>query len=216
MKIFITSKLSPKDLKDSDVARSGCLSSCDLFGGYVDLYLIHWPGVQGAKKLSPKNRIRRMETWKVLESLYNEGKLRAIGVSNYTVAHLKDLLSYCSIAPTINQIEFHPKFYPTDIINFCNSNNIIPWAYSSLAAGNLIDDDIVLKIASRHGVSSALVLLRWALQKGTGILPKTTHESRLKENLKVFEFYLTDNDIKELDKLNETPKRYCWDPSFIL
>jgi len=215
--LFITSKVSPADLNDTNVARSGCIASCDMFGGYVDLYLIHWPGAQGEKAASPKNRIKRMQTWQLLESLYKEGKLRAIGVSNYTVPHLTDLLSYCTVIPMVNQIEMHPKLYPIDIIDFCNSNNIKAWAYSSLGTGNLIKNDIVVKIATKCQVSPALVLLRWAIQKGTGIIPKTTSESRMKENFTgVFLFSLSDTDMNELDSLNNLPERYCWNPTNVL
>jgi len=134
--VFITSKLSPKDLMGYDKAHEACLSSSNHFGGYTDLYLIHWPAVQGLPKKSLENQKKRKESWQALESLYKEGKCRAIGVSNYRIEHLKNLLEYCQVLPAVNQIEFHPRLYPKNIIQFCVPYNIHVWAYSSLGKEN--------------------------------------------------------------------------------
>jgi len=212
--IFITSKLSPKDIRGYNEARDACLSSCNHFGGYMDLYLIHWPAVQGLPKESLENQKKRKSSWQALEALYREGKCRAIGVSNYKIEHLTDILEYCEIIPAVNQIEFHPKLFPKEIIEFCEKYNIHVWAYSSLGQGKLLDDPVVVEIANQNNLTPALILLRWALQKGTAIIPKSKSEERILENLKIFQFVLDPLSMERLDALNDGT-RFCWDSTGI-
>jgi len=210
---FITSKLRPMD-QGLQLARQAVLSSLkDLNTDYIDLYLIHWPGSTGVPASSfPK---LRAESWQALEKLQNEGKCKAIGVSNYTVRHLKELLANCTIKPAVNQVEFSPKLYQKELLEFCQSNGIVVEAYSPLQkGGNILSDDVVLQIAAKYKRTSAQVLLRWAIQHNMVVLPRSSHDGRIVENMRIFDFQLQPNDMAALDALHED-ERVCWDPTNI-
>ena len=134
---------------------------------YIDLYLIHWPGTSKVKVDSPKNPQFRKESWIELEKLQKEGKIKSLGVSNYTIDHLKELLSYCKIKPMINQVEYHPWLNQSDLLEFCQKNEIILQAYSPLACGKYFDDKIIKEISSKYKKKESQILLRWSIQKGT-------------------------------------------------
>ncbi len=158
---------------------------------YVDLYLIHWP--------VPKEIIT---TWKTLESLMDTGKVKAIGVSNFMVHHLNELLNDCKIIPVVNQIELHPYHYRKDLIDFCISHNIQIEAYSPLTKGNLLNNTELEELTSKYNKTQAQILIRWNLQHGSGVIPKASNRNHLIENYDVFDFNISSDDIKKIDSLN--------------
>lgn len=147
-----------------------------------------------------------------MEEVYKSGKAKAIGVSNYTIKHLQQLLNECEVKPAVNQVELHVFLQQPELLEFCKKHDIVVEAYSPLAHGYGIDNSTLAKIAKKHSKSNAQVMLRWCIQKGVVILPKTTHEARLKENMAVFDFELDKDDMKELKKLDKN-FRTCWDPT---
>ena len=176
--------------------------SLDVMGlSYIDLLLIHWP----LEKL-------RKETWKALEKLYNEKRCRAIGVSNYTVNHLKEMEDYAEITPAVNQVEFHPFLYQKELLNYCIKKNITLAAYSPLTRGEKLDNETLVSIAGRYNKTPAQILIRWCLQHDLVVLPKSVHRERILENANVFDFEIADADMQILDSLNEN-FRVAWDPT---
>jgi len=218
--IFITTKLRPAD-QGYDKAIAACnLSLKNLGVDYVDLYLIHWPGVMGFKTDSPQNRIVRNESWRALESLVAEGKCKSIGVSNYTIGHLEDLLTKGRhhIVPAVNQVEFHPLLNQNELLNYCKSKGIVLEAYSSFGGeggvATLLSNSKVEQIAQSHKKSPAQILLRWALQKNAIVIPKSIKRERIKENIEIFDFELTRQEEILLDSIHENA-RFCWDPEYV-
>ncbi|KAG7171251.1 NADPH-dependent aldo-keto reductase,-like [Homarus americanus] len=206
-------------LGPSDQGREKCkeafyLSLSNLKLDYLDLFLIHWPGVKNLKPEDPKNRELRNQSWASLEEIYKSGKVRAIGVSNYSVAQLKDLLQHASVVPHVNQVEYHPHYLQSELKQFCCSQGITFQAYSSLGTtvkeSPLLQDQKVTSVASRLSRSPAQVLLRWATQQGVGILPKSTNEEHIRENIQL-DFDLSAEDLEALSNLNIN-KKYAWDP----
>ncbi len=168
----------------------------------IDLYLIHWP-VKGKYK----------ETWKALEKLYKDGLVRAIGVSNFKVHHLEDLLQDSEIVPAVNQVEFHPLLIQQELRTFCKEHKIQLEAWSPLMQGNL-DLPLLSELADKYGKTPAQIVLRWDLQHGVVTIPKSIRESRIRENFDVFDFTLSDEDMARLDGLNQD-RRFGPDPDHI-
>jgi diketogulonate reductase-like aldo/keto reductase len=170
---------------------------------YIDLYLIHWP--------VPVNR---HDSWRALETTYEEGKARAIGVSNYMVQHLEEVLEYGKVLPAANQIELHPFNYNTrwTTIDLCRQHGISDECYSPLTKGVRLADPGLSQMVEKHGRSSAQILIRWGLQKGLVTLPKPSHVERIRENADVFDFPIGEEDMDALEKLNEGYS-CTWDPS---
>ncbi|KAI8970212.1 NADP-dependent oxidoreductase domain-containing protein [Mycotypha africana] len=216
--LFITSKLAPKD-QGYDACYKAVIDSLNRFElDYFDLYLIHWPGTSKTKLLDPINEENRTNSYRALEQLYNEGKLNHIGVSNYTEKHLRHLLSVCSVVPHVHQFELHPCLHQPELLKLCSENNIQIQAYSSLGEGALINGKIKIEcldnIAKKHNVSVALVLLRWSVQHGRAIIPKTSSTARVRENANVFSFELSKEDMRLLDEIHTYEQhRFCWDPN---
>ncbi|XP_071020079.1 glyoxal reductase [Oncorhynchus clarkii lewisi] len=209
--VFITSKLGPKD--QGSRAREGALRSLELLDlDYIDLYLIHWPGTQGLGVGDKRNPENRAQSWAVLEELHAQGKLRAIGVSNYTPGHMKELLEGCCVTPAVIQVEFHPRLSQGEMRHLCGENGVCFQAYSSLGTGSLLQDPLVVQIAQGYGLTTAQVLLRWAVQQGVPVLPKSSHPTRVAENGHVFDFELTAEDMERLGGM-DCGQKYCWDPS---
>ena len=191
--LFITSKVWNADLgyESTIAAYESSLKRLGL--DYLDLYLIHWP-VAGKYK----------EAWRALEYLYKEGRVKSIGVSNFQVHHLQDLLSDAEIKPVINQIEFHPYLTQEKLRNFCIDNNIQVEAWSPLMADNgLLENEILKEIANKHNKTTAQVVLRWDLQSQVVTIPKSTNERRLIENIDIFDFSLSKEDMEKIDSLNK-------------
>eukprot|EP01080_Neovahlkampfia_damariscottae_P001460 gene1460-12079_t len=210
--IFITSKLPPTKTGKEKTKTAFEETMSNLKLEYIDLYLIHWPGTSKVKVDSPKNAQFRKESWIELEKLYKSGKIKAIGVSNYTVDHLKELLMYCKIKPMINQVEFHPWLNQSDLLEFCKKEEIILQAYSPLACGKYFGNEVLKEISLKYKKSESQILLRWSLQKGLVVIPKSIKEAHIQENYQIFDFELENDDFKKLDCLNEN-KHICWDPT---
>ena len=161
---------------------------------YLDLYLIHWP-------MPAKGKYK--ETWKALEKLYKDGRIRAIGVSNFHVTHLQDLMADCEVVPMVNQVEYHPRLTQVELHEFCKQNKIQLEAWSPLAQGQLLDEPTLAKIGEKYGKSVAQVILRWDLQNEVVTIPKSVNPERIKENADIFDFELTTEEMTLINGLNE-------------
>jgi diketogulonate reductase-like aldo/keto reductase len=190
--IFVTTKVWNSDHGYNKALKAFERSLKKLNMSYVDLYLIHWP-VSGL----------RNETWKALEKIYKDGKARSIGVSNFTISHLKELFETSSTIPVVNQVEFSPFLYQKELMEFCQSNKIVVEAYCPLTRGNKLNDDILKVIGTKHGKSSAQVLLRWGIQHKVIQIPKSGSKKHIMENIDIFDFQLDNDDMAQLDNLNE-------------
>jgi diketogulonate reductase-like aldo/keto reductase len=198
--IFVTTKLWNDD-QGYDAALRAFNGSLDRLGlDYVDLYLIHWP-VAG----------KRLDSWRALETIFADKRARAIGVSNYLVPHLEELLAKANVVPAVNQIEVHPFLQQRETRAFCKTQGIVVEAYSPLTHGTRIDDPVVAEAARGVKRTSAQVLLRWGVQHGMVVLPKSVREGRIAENAKVFDFELDAGAMKRLDALDEGAAT-GWDP----
>ncbi|XP_033992411.1 uncharacterized oxidoreductase YtbE-like [Trematomus bernacchii] len=212
--VFITSKLGSKD--QGERAMEGALHSLsDLDMGYIDLYLIHWPGTLDLEITDPRNSGNRAESWAALEELHAQGKLKAIGVSNYTPAHMRELIQSCKIPPALLQVEFHPKFCQTELRKVCEEYGVCFQAYSSLGKGDLVTDPVVLEVSKNCERTPAQVLLRWAVQQGVPVLPKSSNPDRIKDNAKLFDFTLSDTDMDRLSAL-DCGHKFCRDASQVV
>lgn len=159
---------------------------------YLDLYLIHWPGKDKYK-----------DTWRALEKLYKDGKIRAIGVSNFQVHHLEELLKDAEIKPMVNQVEFHPRLTQKELRDYCKAQGIQLEAWSPLMQGQLLDNEVLTQIAEKHNKSVAQVILRWDLQHEVVTIPKSIKEHRIIENANIFDFELSQEDMDKIDALNK-------------
>ncbi|MDQ0882641.1 aldo/keto reductase [Peribacillus sp. V2I11] len=190
--LFVTSKVWNADLGYESTIAAYEKSLKKLGLEYLDLYLIHWP-VKGKYK----------EAWRALETLYKEGKVKAIGVSNFQIHHLKDLMEDAEVKPMVNQVECHPRLTQKEVQAFCKEQGIQLEAWSPLMQGELLDNDVLQAIATKHGKSVAQVILRWDLQNGIVTIPKSTKEHRIVENSSVFDFELTEEEMNQIDGLNQ-------------
>ncbi|MEM4347606.1 MAG: aldo/keto reductase [Candidatus Altiarchaeota archaeon] len=204
-KIFVTTKLWNSDQGYEKTLKAFEKSLKILNLSYIDLYLVHWP----AEKKS-----LREETWRAIEKVYMDGKCRAIGVSNYTIKHLSELLEIAEIIPAINQVEFSPFLYQKELLEFCNSNKIQVEAYSPLTRGKKLNDPKLLEIAEKYGKTPAQILIRWALQHSLVVIPKSSKKEHIYENSQVFDFEISKGDMEKLDSFNEN-FRVCWNPENI-
>ncbi len=200
--VFVTTKLW-----NSDQGYQSALDACDrslerLGLDFVDLYLIHWP-VQGL----------RLDSWRAMEKLLEQGKCRAIGVSNYMTHHLLELQERSMVVPAVNQIELNPFNYRSrlDTVRLCRERGIQVEAYSPLTRRRRLEDTRLSEIARGHGKSEAQVLIRWALQRDLVVIPKSSHRDRINENAAVFDFELTAEEMETLDGLDED-LTLGWDP----
>jgi diketogulonate reductase-like aldo/keto reductase len=215
--VFITSKLWNTYHHPDSVEKACRQTLKDLQLTYLDLYLVHW-GVAfphgkdlepiGDNGLVETDTVPIQQTWQAMEKLVKEGLVKNIGIANFTCPMLIDLLSYASIKPVINQIEVHPYNSQKNLIEYCHKQNIQVTAYSPLGSGRNkiqkpIDDEVVIKIAKKINKTPAQVLLRWSLQNNLIVIPKTTKQKRLAENIDVFAFELSEIHMKELDGLNK-------------
>lgn len=190
--LFVTSKVWNEDLGYESTLAAYETSLKKLGLDYLDLYLIHWP-VEGKYK----------DAWRALETLYKEGRVKAIGVSNFQVHHLEDLMKDAEIKPVINQVELHPRLTQKELKAFCQDNNIQLEAWSPLMQGQLLDNEVLKEIAAKHNKSVAQVIVRWDLQNGVMTIPKSTKEHRIVENVDLFDFELTQEELEVIDGLNQ-------------
>jgi 2,5-diketo-D-gluconate reductase A len=194
---FVTSKLSNKAL-DYDLALRGIDASLEALDvDVLDLYLIHWP--------LPTVR-DFVQTWKAFEQMLADGRVRSIGVSNFQVAHLQRLLDECEIAPAVNQIEAHPYLTQTELISFGEDHGIATEAWSPIGRGAVLDDETLVRIGELHGKTAAQITLRWHLQRGSIIFPKSMSKARMRENFEIFDFELTPDEIHQIDALNRSER----------
>ncbi len=168
---------------------------------YVDMYLIHFP-VTGKRK----------DSWRALGKIKESGKAKSIGVSNFMQNHLEELLADTDIIPAMNQVEFHPFLNDVKLHDYCREKGILLEAYSPLAHGKKLEDPKVTKLANKYGKSNAQILIRWGLQKGLVLIPKSVSAGRISENGNVFDFHISTEDMNEMETWNEN-FRTCWDPT---
>jgi len=201
--VFVTTKLWNDD-QGYDKTLVAFDRSLELLGlDYIDLYLIHWPVPE-----------LRLDTWRAFERLTLDGRVRDIGVSNYLRRHLEEILEHAAVVPAVNQIELSPYNYRSrrDILDLCQENNILVEAYSPLTKGRKLGDPVLAEIGARYGKTPAQVLIRWGLDKGFVVLPKSVHAHRIGENYNVFDFSLSADDQERLDGLDEGLAT-GWDPT---
>ena len=199
--IFVTTKLWNDDHGYDAALRGFDRSMKELDLEYIDLYLIHWP-VSG----------KRGDSWKALQKIYDEGRCRAIGVSNYLIRHLEELLAETDVVPAINQVEFSPFLYQEELLGYCRTKNIVLEAYSPLTKGKRLNDVQLVKVAGKYRKTPAQILIRWGLQHDIVVLVKSNNPERIEENASVFDFKIDADDMKFLDSLNED-YRTSWDPT---
>lgn len=193
--LFITSKVWNADQGYESTLKAFETSLAKLGLDYLDLYLIHWPGKDKYK-----------ETWKALEKLYKDGRVRAIGVSNFHIHHLEDLISSAEIKPMVNQVEYHPHLTQKELLAFCKKEGIQLEAWSPLKQGQLLEEPVLVDIANKYNKSVAQVILRWDLQNGVVTIPKSIKEHRIIENSNVFDFELSTEDMEKIDGLNQNSR----------
>ena len=200
--IFVTTKLWNSDHGNPERALDASLRKLKM--DHVDLYLIHFPVRQ------------RRQSWRALQALQRKGKTRSIGVSNFTIAHLRELLAGSETVPAVNQVEFHPYLCQQDLLTFCRAKGIVIEAYSPLTHGDRLKDPKLVAIAKKYSSaetkSTAQILIRWALQHGLVVIPKSSNRRRIFENADVFDFEISEEDMRLLDSFDEN-LRTCWDPS---
>lgn len=220
--IFLTSKISPKSMagggKSVYLAAKKCLSR--LQTNNLDLLLLHWPGVFKHKPESEHHRLARSKAWDGMERLFNEGLVRAVGVSNFEPRHLKEF-EHRTVKPAVNQCEFHPLYWRKDLIDACHESGVIFEAYGSLGLQSGVKDmlvnPIVLQVSKETGRTAAQVLLRWALEQGIPVIPKSQAPHRIEENFQVLDFNLTLTQMELLDGINGGKnKKIAWDPTSVL
>jgi len=191
--VFVTSKLNNGFHAYDDVLRAVEQTNADLGVEQVDLFLIHWP-LPGVGDF--------VQTWKAMEKAYADGRARAIGVSNFQQAHLERLLNETEIVPAVNQIEVHPFFSQNPLRAFNSRHGIVTEAWSPLAQGRIVDDATIVEIAETKGRTPAQVTLRWHLQRGDIVFPKSVTRSRVEENFAVFDFELSDDEVAAIEAVN--------------
>lgn len=201
--LFVTSKLWLDDYGRSNVAEAYETSLSKLGLDYLDLYLMHWPGLDEALMI---------DTWQGMEDLYKNDKVKNIGVSNFNAKHLEALLAQVSIKPVINQVEFHPYLTQSELRRYLEVQNIHVESWSPLMNAQILEDATVKSVASEINKTPAQVIIRWNIEHGVVVIPKSVTPSRIEENLNVFDFELTKEHIERLDSLNED-KRIGPNPS---
>ncbi|BDA78043.1 2,5-diketo-D-gluconic acid reductase [Leptospira kobayashii] len=201
--IFLVTKLWNADQGYDSALKAIDRSLENLNTDYVDMYLIHFPVTE-----------KRNESWKALEEIKKSGKAKSIGVSNFMIPHLEELLKEASIVPAMNQVEYHPFLNNNELFHYCESKGILVEAYSPLAHGKKIDDERVAILAKKYNKTNAQILLRWGLQKGMVLIPKSVKKERIRENADVFDFQINEADMMEIETWDED-YRTCWDPTTV-
>jgi methylglyoxal/glyoxal reductase len=198
--VFVTTKLWNTDHGYDAALRAFDASEARL-GGPPDLYLVHFP----------VERLRR-DTWRALGRLYADKRVRAVGVSNFTIRHLEELLGDGGVVPAVNQVEFHPFLFQRELLAYCGANGIQLEAYAPLVKAQKMDHPVLQRVAAAHAKTPAQVLVRWAIEHEVVVIPKSVQHTRIEENAQVFEFSLTPDELAALDALDEG-YRTSWDPS---
>lgn len=197
--LFLTTKIFNGDQGDIDKLRNAFNEQLKKLGtDHVDLLLLHWPVFN-----------KYIESWRALEAIYNDGQARSIGVCNFDVDHLQNLMDHANIMPMVNQIEFNPRIHQPDTVTFCQDNHIQLEAWSPLGNGQLLSSPVISKIAKEHGKTPAQVILRWELQQGFIVIPKSVHEERMRENRDINDFELDADEMEAIAMLDEE-KHSIW------
>lgn len=199
--VFITTKIWNDNQVPTLLEPSFVASLEHLRTDYIDLLLVHFPVTE-----------TRQEAWKYMERIARAGHAKAIGVSNYTIEHLEELLQTCEIRPVVNQIELHVYLQQPELRAYCASHDIVVEAYSPLVHGHEMDNPVLVAIGKKYGKSAAQIMLRWCLEVGTVPLPKSVHADRIAENAAIFDFQLDAQDMEQLKVLDKN-LRTCWDPT---
>ena len=198
--VFLTTKISIGNFQKAKLEKSFAESLQKLQTDYVDLLLLHFP-VTGLRK----------GAWKALEAIRQEGGAKSIGVSNYTIRHLESLKKYAAIVPDVNQVELHVFLQQPELVQYCQDNNIVVEAYSPLAHSREMNDETIKCIAAKHNRSYAQIMLRWLIERGLVVLPKSVTPSRIEENIALFDFALDEEDMTAIAGC-ERDLRTCWSP----
>ncbi|MGF7047732.1 diketogulonate reductase-like aldo/keto reductase [Paenibacillus sp. DS2015] len=193
--IFVTSKVWNPDQGYESTLAAFDLTMNKLGLEYLDLYLVHWPV-----------KTKYKDTWRAIEKLYTDKRVRAIGVSNFHVHHLEDLLQDAEITPMVNQVEYHPRLAQLELRSYCKEKGIQLEAWSPLMQGKLLDHPVLKDIANQHSKSVAQVILRWDIQNGFVTIPKSVKEERMIENSNIFDFELSVEDMKQIEAINDNTR----------
>jgi len=202
--VFITSKVWIDDLGYKKTIDAFNKSLRALNTSYIDLYLIHWPIKE-----------KRKQSWKAMEQLYKEGQIRAIGVSNFAIHHIEEILTEFEIIPAVNQVEFNAFLFQKELLEYCKSKNIKLEAYRPITGGRKLDNRKLIEISKKYNKSTAQILIRWLLQQEIITIPRTSKKERIYENANVYDFNLSDEDMNTITSLNEdfrtTWDTYAWE-----
>jgi len=193
--IFVTSKVWNSDQGYDNTLRAFDVSMKLLGFEYLDLYLIHWPVKE-----------KYIETWKALEQLYAEGRVRAIGISNFLRHQIEDILAHCKVVPMVNQMEFHPRLVQQELIDFCHNHAIQYEAWSPLMQGKIFNIKELQPLAEKYKKDIAQLILRWNLQKGVIAIPKSIRRERIISNAQIFDFEIAPKDMKAIDSLDKNER----------
>lgn len=196
--LFVTSKVWNTERGYEKTIKAFHKTLEDLRLDYLDLYLIHWPA---SKSQFPNWVELNNETWRALETLYREGLVKAIGLSNFYVEHIETLLENCNVLPMVNQIEYHPGQMQKDVVNFCRNHDIVVEGWSPLGTGRMLQNENLLKLSEKYNRSVAQICIRWALQNGIVPLPKSVTAERIKENYRVFDFEISADDMQAINNM---------------
>ena len=198
--IIVTTKLWRENLGYEEAKKAFDKSLKKLGLDYIDLYLIHWPA--NAKNYKDWQKANA-DSWRAMEELQAEGKIKSIGVSNFWQEHLEALFQTANVIPAINQIEFHPGYWQSELVSFCKKNNIVVESWSPLARGKVFGNEIIKSIAKQHHKSIAQVCLRWIIQHEVIVIPKSNTLKRIEENINIFDFKLSKEEMKQINELPE-------------
>lgn len=200
--LFITSKLWNTERGYDSTLRAFDATMERLGLAYLDLYLIHWPA--NRKQFGDQAKEINAQTWKAFETLYRQGRIKAIGLSNFEKHHIEELMETCEIRPMVDQLEIHPGWMQEETVSFCQEKNIVVEAWSPLGRATMLGHPVLNDLAQKYGKNSAQICIRWILQKGLLPLPKTVHKERMVENADVFDFVLSKEDMARIDALKGT------------